>query len=185
MWAIVAVCVVALFLQGDDFSALRFAPAFLLAAYLCWMLFWGPCVRVDAAGVALVNIVRTVRITWPAIASVDTKYSLTIRTAHGKYTAWAAPGPSRFTTYRATKSDLSNLPKSTYGAGGSVGIGDVPSSDSGIAALNVRRTWEKLLEGGYLDSGVVEGTGVVATWHTNQLIVLGVLVVATVAGILI
>lgn len=183
MWAIAALCVGSLIVQGDPIAALRFAPAFLTAAYLCWMLFWHPCVRVDASGVTFVNLARSVRITWPAIAAIETKYSLTVRTASGKYTAWAAPGPSRFATMRASKAELRNLPESTYGAGGSVGLGDIPSSDSGAAALNIRRYWEQLQRDGHL-GGAVEGTGVQTTWHRTQLIVLGVLVVLTVAGIL-
>ncbi|MHA7986115.1 PH domain-containing protein [Rathayibacter sp. CAU 1779] len=185
VWAIIVVCLVSLATVRDGGGSLRFAPAFLLAAYLCWMLYWAPAVKLDSAGVSLVNIARTVRITWPAIATVETKYALTIRTASGKYTAWAAPGPSRFTTFRATRSDLSKLPESTYGAGGSVGIGDVPNSDSGAAALRVRRAWAQLQAAGHLDSGAVEGTGVEVTWHRWRLIVLAALVLLTLAGILI
>lgn len=171
-----------LILQGDPVTTLRFAPAFLTGAYLCWMLFWNPRVRVDPSGVTFVNLARTVRITWPAITSVDTKYLLTVRTADGTYTAWAAPGPSRFATSRAAKSDLSHLPPTTYGPGNSVGLGDIPSSDSGVAALNIRRYWEQLQRDGRL--GEVEGTGVEITWHRTELIVLGALLLATVAGIL-
>jgi hypothetical protein len=125
-----------------------------------------------------------VRISWPAIVSVDTKYSLTIRTRGAKYTAWAAPAPSRLSTMRATRSDLSHLPESSY-ASGTVGLGDIPNSDSGLAALNIRRYWEQLQREGHLDSQAVEGTGVHVSWHVWQLIVVGVLAVATLAGILI
>lgn len=181
VWAIIVVCVVTLIGQGQPGAALRFTPAFLLAAWACWMLFWAPAVRIDDAGVALVNVVRTVRVTWPAIVSVDTKYTLTLRTASRAYGAWAAPAPSRLTTYRASRQDLSHLPETTYGPGGSVGIGDVPSSDSGIAALRVRRQWEQLRASGLLDRGV-EGTGVVVTWHRRSLAVLAVLAALTVLG---
>lgn len=185
VWAIVAVCIVSLIALGDAGTALRYTPAFLLAAFGCWLLFWMPAVGVDAAGVTLVNLARTVRITWPAIIDVDTKYSLTIRTRDAKFTAWAAPGPSRITTYRAAKSDVAHLPDSTYGAGGSVRIGDIPSSDSGLAALNIRRYWDELRRDGQLDAATIDGTGVVTTLHTWQLIVLGALVVATAVGILV
>lgn len=184
VWAVVALGLGTLILQGAWISTLRFAPAFLAAAYLCWMLFWHPCVKVDASGVTFVNLGRTVRITWPAIASVDTKFSLSVRTATGKYTAWAAPGPSRLATVRASKSDLSGLPESTYGVGNTIGLGDIPSSDSGVAALNIRRYWEQLQRAGYL-GGAVEGSGVVTTWHRTQLIVLGILLVGTAVGILV
>lgn len=183
VWTIVAICIVSLIVLGDAGVALRYTPAFLLAAFLCWMLFWMPAVVVEASGVTLVNIARSVRISWPAIVSVDTKYSLTIRTREAKYTAWAAPAPSRMSTMRASRSDLSHLPESSY-AGGTVGLGDIPNSDSGLAALNIRRYWEQLQRDGHLDSRAVEGTGVQVTWHVWQLAVTAVLVVATLAGIL-
>jgi hypothetical protein len=184
VWAIIIVCVVSLFVQGDPVGVLRFMPAFLLAAWVCWMLFWAPAVQIDDSGVSLVNIVRTIRVTWPAIAAVETKYTLTIRTASGKYSAWAAPAPSRFSSFRASRQDLSHLPETTYGPGNSVAIGDIPSSDSGLAALRVRQRWEQLRAAGHLDAGRVEGTGVATTWHRTQLLVLAVLVVLTVAGAL-
>lgn len=184
VWAIVAICIVSLIALGDAGTALRYAPAFLLAAYGCWMLFWMPSVAVDAAGVTFVNLARTVRISWPAIVAVETKYSLTIRTRDAKYTAWAAPSPSRLATSRAAKADLTHLPNSTY-SGGTVALGDIPTSDSGLAALNIRRYWEQLQREGHLDSGALEGSGVRTTWHTWQLAVLAVLVIATITGILI
>jgi hypothetical protein len=184
VWAIVAVCIVSLITLDDAGIALRYAPAFLLAAFLCWMLFWMPAVVVEQSGVTFVNIARSVRISWPAIVSVDTKYSLTVRTRDAKYTAWAAPAPSRLTTARAARADLSHLPESTY-SGGTVGLGDIPSSDSGLAALNIRRYWEQLQREGKLDEQSVDGSSVQISWHVWQLIVLAVLAVATLAGILI
>lgn len=184
VWTIVAICIVSLIVLGDTGTALRYTPAFLLTAFLCWMLFWMPAVVVDASGVTLVNIARTIRISWPAIVSVDTKYSLTIRTRDAKYTAWAAPAPSRMSTMRASRTDLSHLPESSY-AGGTVGLGDIPSSDSGLAALNIRRYWEQLQRAGHLESEAVEGSGVHVAWHVWQLVVVGILAAATLVGILI
>ncbi len=185
MWAIIVVAIGSLIGQGDVLNAVRFIPAFLLAAFGCWMLFWAPAVQIDATGVRLQNIARAVRISWPAVASVDTKYTLTIRTVGGRrFGAWSAPGPSRLTTFRATRQDLRNLPKTTYGPGNSVGIGDLPSSDSGLAALRVRQYWEQLRAAGHLDSGAVEGSGVETTWYRTRLIVLAVLAAATLAGAL-
>ncbi|WP_066515115.1 PH domain-containing protein [Curtobacterium ammoniigenes] len=185
VWAIIVVAIGSLIGQGDVLNAVRFIPAFLLAAFGCWMLFWAPAVQIDATGVRLQNIARAVRISWPAVASVDTKYTLTIRTVGGRrFGAWSAPGPSRLTTFRATRQDLRNLPKTTYGPGNSVGIGDLPSSDSGLAALRVRQYWEQLRAAGHLDSGAVEGSGVETTWYRTRLIVLAVLAAATLAGAL-
>jgi len=62
----------------------------------------------------------------------------------------------------------------------------VPRSESGLAALHVRRAWAALRDAGYLDSGVVEGTGVATEWNTIVLGAVGILIVLSVlAGFLI
>ena len=181
VWAIVVVCCVALFVQGDWRSALHYLPVFLLAGYLCWMLFWAPAVRIGEDGVSLKNIARTRDVSWAAIRDVDTKYTLTLQTPAGRLSAWAAPAPSRYSGMRAAKADLSHPPETTYGPGNSVRLGDIPSSDSGLAALHVRRYWERLRDAGTLASMPLDGTGVVTRWHGTELIVLGALVLTTVA----
>jgi hypothetical protein len=50
--------------------------------------------------------------------------------------------------------------------------------------LHVRRQWEALREAGYLESGLVEGAGVVTTWHRGTLIALAALALATLIGAL-
>lgn len=183
VWLVCAVSVVSLGIEYGVSGALVFGPSFVLGGYLCWMLFWAPAVALDPSGVSLVNLVRTRRITWPAIASVDTRYTLTIQTVDGRrYGAWAAPAPSRYALMRASKAELTRLPETSYGPDGTIAFGDLPGSDSGLAALYVRRNWEALREAGHLDSGVVEGTGVVTTWHRGQLLVLAVLALAAVGA---
>ncbi|MFC4241908.1 PH domain-containing protein [Gryllotalpicola reticulitermitis] len=182
VWAVVVVCCIALFVQGDGFGALRYLPLFLLAGYLCWMLFWSPAVRIGTAGVVLRNIARSRDVSWAAIRDVDTKYTLTLDTPAGRLSAWAAPAPSRFAGMRAAKAELGHLPESTYGPGNSVRLGDIPSSDSGLAALHVRRQWERLRDAGALTAAPLEGTGVTTHWHRVELIVLGALVLASVAA---
>ncbi|MGN6162870.1 MAG: PH domain-containing protein [Marmoricola sp.] len=178
--AVWLICLVSLVTLGTDQGlgdALRYAPALLLVGYAAWMTFWAPSVTVDPSGVGVHNIVRTHRVTWPAIQRIDTKYALTLFTPNGKYTAWSAPAPSRFSMINAHNPDLHSLPDSSYGPGMSLGLGDLPKSDSGVAAYYVRTEWEALRDAGHLDLGVVEGTGVVTTWHRRQLIVVAVLVV--------
>lgn len=185
VWVIVVVCVAALVFQGKGLDVLRYAPLLLLAGYLCWMLFWAPAVVVEPSGVTLRNVLRSRRVTWPAINSVDTKYSLTLQTSAGRFTAWAAPAPSRVAMFRVRKADLTKLPETTYGPGGSVGLGDLPTSDSGLAALHVRTQWQQLRDAGHLDAGIVEGTGVTTTWHRRELLVLAVLVALGAVGSLV
>lgn len=169
---ICVVCEAAILTTQGLARGVHMAPLIALAAYVCWLLFWAPAVIIDPAGVYLRNVVRTRHITWPAIQRVDTKYALTLHTPGGKYTAWAAPAPSRFTMINATKQDVARLPDSTYGPGRSIGPGDLPKSDSGVAAYYVRERWEALRDAGHLDSGVIEHSGVVTTWNLRSMLAL-------------
>ena len=180
------ICLFSLFTLGTDqgiSGVVRYCPVALTVGYLCWMAYWAPAITIDPSGVTLHNIVRSHRVTWPAIQRIETKYALTIFAANHKFTAWSAPAPSRLSMINARKQELQMLPESTYGPGNSVGLGDLPKSDSGVAAYHVRSRWEALRDAGHLDRGVVEGTGVVTTWHTRQLIVLaGLAILAVVAS---
>ena len=181
--AVWLICLVSLITVGTDqgiANVLRYAPIALLVGYACWMAYWCPAITIDLSGVTIQNIVRTHRVTWPAVQRIDTKYALTIFTGGKKYTAWSAPAPSRFSMFNARKQDLGRLPESTYGPGNSIGLGDLPKSDSGVAAYHVRTQWQALRDAGHLDLGVLEGTGVVTTWHRSQLAVLAVLTVLAV-----
>jgi hypothetical protein len=177
-----AICLIVLITLGTDSGLsgdLRHGPAVLLVAYAAWMVFWAPAITIDPGGVSLRNIARTHHITWPAIQRIDTKYALTLFAGGRKFSAWAAPAPSRFSMMNARKQELHSLPESTYGPGMSIGLGDLPKSDSGVAAYHVRFQWEALRDAGHLDSGVVEGTGVRTTVHRRQLIVLAALLALT------
>jgi hypothetical protein len=182
VWLIAAISIVTLVATLDPGRILHFAWGLLLLAFGAWLLFWRPAVIIEPFGVSFVNLLRTRRISWPAIQRIDTKYALTLYTPAGSFSAWAAPAPGRGSLNKASRQDLRGLPESTYGSGGSVAVGDVPTSDSGAASLVVRRHWEELRDAGHLDSGVVEGTGVTTTWHVYSAAVLGVLVVATILG---
>lgn len=157
-------------------------PWMALVALAVWAAYWRPEVRVDDAGVHLVNVLRSIDLPWPAIQRIDTKWALTLITAYGKYTAWAAPAPGGIATARAaTRSSTKGLPESTYGAGGSIRPGDVPSSPSGSAAAAVRRRWEALRDAGHLDDPRLEFAHPPIRWHwpviagAPGLVLLGVL----------
>ena len=171
VWAILAAVIISLIVQWQILPILRFTPVVALGAYGVWLLLWSPSVTIAPSGVTIRNLVRTNNVTWPAIQRIDTRFALTLYTAAGKIVAWSAPAPSRFAALRATRSDLANLPESSY-LSGSVRPGDIPKSDSGLAALYVRRYYEQLRDAGYLDSGAVEGTGVVTTWLVRESLVL-------------
>jgi hypothetical protein len=183
VWVVLAVFLVGFVIQLDGLQLLRYTPVIVLMGYLTWLLMWSPSVTIAPQGVTVRNLIRSTVVSWPAIERIDTRFALTLYTRAGRVTAWSAPAPSRFASYRATRGELAKLPESTYLAG-AIRPGDIPHSDSGLAALYVRRYWEQLRDAGYLDSGVVEGTGTVTTWLPREafaLIGLAVLAIAALA----
>lgn len=75
--------------------ALTLVPVLLAVGTVVYALLWRPCVRVDADGVVLRNVLRDVRVPWAALEEVDTRYTLTLHTSTGAYQSWAAPAPGR------------------------------------------------------------------------------------------
>ena len=140
----------------------RWGAVPLWLALTVWGLFGAPRVLVDQAGVTLVNPANTVYLEWGAIRRIDTRWALTLFTARGKVTAFAAPAPSNFSIHRARPADLKGLPESTYVAD-SIRPGDLPQSPSGHVALVVRRHWEALRDAGEL--GSPEDATHSVTWH--------------------
>ncbi|MEO6115777.1 MAG: PH domain-containing protein [Pseudolysinimonas sp.] len=175
--------------RGEWREALGFTPLAVAVVYLCWLLFWYPSVTVEPSGVQVRNPLRTFQVSWPAIVRIDTRYALTLFTkTTRKIVAWSAPSPSRYAGINTVRPDLNGLSvrrgkSDVEGVGltppkaDSVRLGDVPRSESGLAALHVRRAWAALRDAGYLDSGVLEGTGVVTRWNTAALGVGGILIV--------
>lgn len=147
-------------------TGLRVLPWLGLGVWACWATLWRPRVEFDDSGVTLVNVFRTIRLPWPSIQLVDTKWMLTLVTVYGTFRAWAAPAPGARATVRADKSQLRNLPEST-GVDGGVRPGDVPSSQSGGAAWAIRRHWEELRDAGYLDDPRQEYERAPITWHIS------------------
>jgi len=155
----------------------RVGPWLALIAGTCWATFWRPRVEVSDGGVRLVNVLRTVDVPWPAIQLIDTKWALTLVTAYGTFTAWAAPAPGARAAVRAGRREAAHLPRSTY-AGEGIRPGDLPSSASGEAAALIRRHWEGLRDAGHLADPRLEHERVPARWHASTIalgLVLGLL----------
>ena len=176
--------------RGEWRDAIGFTPLAAAVVYVCWLLFWYPSVTVEPSGVQVRNPLRTFQVSWPAIVRIDTRYALTLFTkTTRKIVAWSAPSPSRYAGINTVRPDLSGLnPRRGKGVDAddvglnppkadSVRLGDTPRSESGLAALHVRRAWATLRDAGYLDSGVLEGTGVVVHWNAVALGVGGILIV--------
>lgn len=180
--------------RGEWRDAIAFTPLAAAVVYLCWLLFWYPSVTVEPSGVQVRNPLRTFQVSWPAIVRIDTRYALTLFTrTTKKIVAWSAPSPSRYAGINTVRPDLSGLnpnvgqklidadnfgdmAPTTLDKPGTVKLGDIPRSESGIAALHVRRAWAALRDAGYLDSGVLEGTGVVTRWNVAALGAAGILI---------
>ena len=177
--AIAVLCAVGLIMAvvQDGLPAVwQVGPWLVLVAGAVWATYWRPEVAVDESGVRVVNVLRTIDLPWPSIQRVDTKWALTLVTAYGKYTAWAAPAPGGIATARAaSKGTLRGLPESTYGPERSIRPGDVPSSPSGAAAAEVRRRWEELRDAGHLDDPRLEFARPPVHWHWRVIVAAPVL----------
>jgi hypothetical protein len=182
--AVIAVAVLISIGVTGVVNLVRFGPLVILGVYVVWLLFWSPAVTIAPSGVIVRNVLREHEVTWPAIQRVDTKFALQLFTSAGTVTAWSAPAPGRHATFKVAQPELGGLPESTYAAERSIRPGDIPSSESGLAALYVRRFWEQLRDAGHLDRGVVEGTGVRTHWLRREATVLVALTALAVLALL-
>ncbi|HEX9225474.1 MAG TPA: PH domain-containing protein [Arthrobacter sp.] len=146
-------------------AALAGTVPLLLIAFLGWQLFWMPAVVVHERGVTLENPFRSVVVPWEALVHVDTRFALTLVTAHKSYAAWAAPAPGIWGGRNAQPEDLRGLPATSYGPGQSVRPGDLKTTDSGQAARIVRARWQDLVESGALAAGDAAGSAVKVTYR--------------------
>lgn len=124
------------------------------------------------------NIFRKTRLNWSAIRRIDTKYALTIETEKGNVRAFAAPAPSRYAGFMASKTEAEHLPESSFIGKGLVRPGDLTSSDSGVAAYIIRRQFEKLRDRKKLTEEAVVET----EWVYWRLVVFTLLSIAAVVG---
>lgn len=165
VWLICLVTVVLTAPNGVG-QVLAELPWLLLASGAVWALFWNPRVVVDDGGVHVVNVLRTFDIPWPAIQQVDTKWALTLVTAYGRITAWAAPAPGGLAgSRRMIRSRREDIPQSARGPGNTVRPADLPGTASGSAATAVRHRWEELRAAGWLDDPRLEGITVPMRRH--------------------
>jgi hypothetical protein len=174
-----ALGVVALFLvvlNDGTRGLLRTGPWLALVVGTVWAMYWRPEVAVDDSGVRVVNVLHTVHLPWPSIQRIDTKWALTLFTAYGKVTAWAAPAPGGFASRMAGRNDFRGLPESTFGGDRSIRPGDLPGTPSGAAALVVRRRWEELRDAGHLDDPKLEFSRPPTMWHYRTILVGALLV---------
>lgn len=147
-------------------NALLTLPWLCLFVTACWAIFWRPTVIVSDAGVRLVNVTRTIDVPWPALLDVETRYTMTLHTAYGRFGAWAAPAPGAGTALRTSmRSRPARRSDDTDGEVASSSMGDLAGTSSGDAATIVRRRWERLREAGHLDDPQLEFDEPPIRWH--------------------
>jgi hypothetical protein len=176
-WGTAAVGIAATLASAGP-AGLPGAAPLLFIAYMGWVLFWRPAVVVRDTGVTLENPYRTITVPWEALATVDTRYALTLVTPRGKYAAWAAPAPGIWGGRNARPEHLRGLPGGSYGPGQSVRPGDLRNTDSGAAALMVRSRWEQLVEAGRIEAGRADTTPVTVAFAWQRISVTLVLAAA-------
>jgi hypothetical protein len=179
---IIVVCLVALVVQAEFTQVARFALPLVTVGYLVTIVFWTPAVDVSDGGVRLRNVFRTISIPWAAIERIETKYALTLYTSCGRFAAWAAPASGRHRMMNTAANETRHLPESTFTAG-TIGLGDVPRTDSGDAAAIVRRRWDTLRDAGYLSDSVIESDLRMVAWNLPKIVILGLLMVASAVGL--
>jgi Bacterial PH domain len=116
-------------------------------------LFWRPAVVVDDAGVELRNVLRDVRVPWPALQEIETRYALTLHAGGRRFASWAAPAPGRPSTAGRLSAGVGAtapsrhdhaVPDPRWTAGGA---GAAPASsrdlraDSGATAFMIEQRW--------------------------------------------
>jgi hypothetical protein len=63
----------------------------VLGLVLLWLFVYRPCAVMHAEGIRLVNPMRVVDLTWPAITEVRSRWTLELFSDGKRYTAWGVP----------------------------------------------------------------------------------------------
>ncbi|MBZ2196530.1 PH domain-containing protein [Occultella gossypii] len=185
--AVVAACAVVFFvLDGGWRELARSGPVTLFVVAAVWALFWNPLVEVSDGGVTIVNVLRTVHIPWPTVASVDSQWALRVRTHDGgNYSSWAVPASSGMAA-------RTRRPERAGGRDDAAARGAADDSRTRISgasadavALAIGQRLTALTEAGHLTGsrstvGEVRPT---VTWNGQILAVLGVLAALGVLGL--
>lgn len=146
-------------LWADSFQAAgeRIASNLLLGsglAYGIYLLFIRPRVRVFDDGIEIRNPVSDHRIGWQDVQSIDSKYTMSVRTNDRTIHAWAAPGQGRYHARTVHPSDAKHL---RVREGSLIPAGDLPRAHSGVAAHLARLRFARF-----------DGNGSMETMHRRN-----------------
>lgn len=138
-------------------------PWLVLLAGSSWVLLWRPHVVVDEAMITIVNPFRTIRLPWPSVDSVETRYALTLHTRYGRFAVWAVPAPGAAGTVRL-EMQRSKLSRELGPASVGTRVSDLPGTPSGDVAEVIRTTWERHHRAGHLDDPRLDPAHRAVTW---------------------
>lgn len=136
-WVLAALLAVDLLWRGQGTAPLLGVPLLAFSCALVHALFWHPAVVVDDQAVELVNVLRRVRLPWPVVEDLDTRWALTVDTGRRRWTSWAAPSSGR----RVRPVSRRETPWAEPGAEGIAGS-RAPGSSAGEAAVLVGIRWQ-------------------------------------------
>jgi hypothetical protein len=182
-WALVTAVWLGLAAATDGpVGLLRQLPPAVFAAATVVVVLVRPSVRVDADGVLVRNPLRDVTVPWGALGELSTQYVLTLTCRSGRRVqAWAAPAGSRIGAARVTDRDVQAL--GWRPGDGPIAASATIRSDSGAAAVAVRRGWQRYLADGARDGGAAIPTETVR-WSVPVLVVEAVALVAAALSLL-
>lgn len=179
-WLLCASSVVAVALAGGN-ESLRYLPLIALVAWLAWAGLWRPALLLDNEAITVVNVFATTVVPWAALINVETKYALTLVTPRRKIPATVAPAPGRLATALSNR-DMKGT-SAPRGADGSVRPGDLPNTDSGVAAHLVRQRWQTLLGENRITVGMADSTPVERIHHWGVIAISVSLVILSVVAL--
>ncbi len=159
---ITAAALVFIVVDGGLLELARWAWPVVLLGWGAWLLYLRPFVRVSEGFVEVSNIVRTYRVPWSDIETIESRFALTIRTRSGRtIRAWAAPAPGARQALSTQRADVAHTP----GDDDTRRPSDAEGTASGDAAGLVRRELDRhRREDSPLSSAPAAGEAVV-TWH--------------------
>ncbi len=181
--AVCALGVVALVVSNPA-DAVRYAWPIVLVGVLAWAMYWRPSLLVQEHGITVENVLRTHFVPWPSIEAIDTRYSLTLRTAHGRVGVWAAPAPGRHRTLGLAPKDFDGVGLSARGSHGELRPNDAITTPTGNLAQLIRGHWEQLRDAGAFSAGVDPDAATVR-WHRGTVTVVAALAAASVMGLVV
>ncbi|MDY0911137.1 PH domain-containing protein [Microbacterium sp. CFBP9034] len=178
-WVAIGICALGLvYIAVTDgvASLVVWAWPIVLVAWLAWILYVRPYVRIHEGFIEIGNVFRTHRVPWGDVADVDSRYALTIHTTGGRsIRAWAAPAPGARQAMTTRRDEVARTP----GEGDTRRPADAEGTASGDATALVRRTLEEFRRRG----GDTLPGGTASTLNVAVIAMTAVLVAAAVLSL--